>query len=67
MNVRSGTKVHPASFDLIRKLKDYVGLTYEDIAKLCGVTPGRIQQIVLAERERYKNAYDSSSSSTEQV
>lgn len=51
MTVRKGTKVHPATFNLVLRLKDQVGMTYEDIADLLGVTPSRVQQIVLHKRK----------------
>jgi cyanate lyase len=64
MSVRKGTKVHPASFDLVLKLKDRLGLTYEDLSDLLEVTPSRVQQIVLHQRklEGMGNANFSSSS-----
>lgn len=52
MSVRKGTVVHPASFDLVQKLKDEVGMTYEEIAHLTGVTSSRVQQIVLHQRKK---------------
>lgn len=51
MTVRKGTKVHPASFDLVLTLKDTVGFTYEELADILGVTPSRVQQIVLHQRK----------------
>jgi DNA-directed RNA polymerase specialized sigma24 family protein len=51
MGVRKGTKVHPASFDLVLTLKDKVGFTYEELADILGVTPSRVQQIVLHQRK----------------
>lgn len=63
MSVRKGTVVHPASFNLVLKLKDEVGMTYEEIAHLTGVTPSRIQQIVLHQRKRVgENDYSGTSS-----
>lgn len=52
MSVRKGTIVHPASFDLVLKLKDEVGMTYDEISHLTGVTPSRVQQIVLHQRKK---------------
>lgn len=59
MGVRKGTKVHPASFDLVCTLKDEVGFTYDDLANILGVTPSRVQQIVLQQRKarREHSAY----------
>lgn len=54
MGVRKGTKVHPASFDLVCTLKDEVGFTYEDLSNILGVTPSRVQQIVLQQRKARK-------------
>jgi predicted transcriptional regulator len=51
MGVRKGTKVHPSSFDLVLTLKDKVGFTYEELADILGVTPSRVQQIVLHQRK----------------
>lgn len=51
MKVRRGTKVHPASFDLVLTLKDEVGFTYDQLAEILGVTPSRVQQIVLHQRK----------------
>jgi hypothetical protein len=52
MTVRKGTKVHPASFEIVLKLKDRWGFTYEDLSDLLDVTPSRVQQIVLHQRRR---------------
>lgn len=52
MTVRKGTKVHPATFELVLKLKDELGFTYDDLSELTGVSPSRIQQIVLFQRKR---------------
>jgi len=52
MTVRKGTRVHPASFDLVLKLKDHWGFTYEDLSDLLEVTPSRVQQIVLHQRRK---------------
>jgi plasmid maintenance system antidote protein VapI len=54
MTVRKGTKVHPATFDLVCTLKDQVGFTYDDLADILGVTPSRVQQIVLQQRKARK-------------
>lgn len=51
MNVRKGTVVHPAAFDIVLKLKDGWGFTYEDLSHLLNVTPSRVQQIVLHQRK----------------
>jgi hypothetical protein len=51
VGVRKGTKVHPASFDLVLTLKDNVGFTYDELAEILGVTPSRVQQIVLHQRK----------------
>ena len=51
MRVRSGTKVHPASFGIVLRLKDEWGFTYSDLASLLEVTPSRVQQIVLHQRK----------------
>jgi hypothetical protein len=50
--VRKGTIVHPAAFDIVLKLKDGWGFTYEDLSHLLGVTPSRVQQIVLHQRRK---------------
>jgi plasmid maintenance system antidote protein VapI len=62
MGVRKGTKVHPASFDLVCTLKDDVGFTYEELSNILGVTPSRVQQIVLHQRKVRKehSAYSKS-------
>ena len=52
MTVRKGTIVHPAAFDIVLKLKDGWGFTYEDLSHLLGVTPSRVQQIVLHQRRK---------------
>lgn len=62
MGVRKGTKVHPASFDLVLTLKDKVGFTYEELADILGVTPSRVQQIVLHQR-KVKGGTDADASS----
>lgn len=51
MTIRKGTKVHPASFDLVLTLKDEVGFTYDQLSEILGVTPSRVQQIVLHQRK----------------
>jgi len=68
MTVRRGTKVHPAVFPLILKLKDQIGFTYDDLSDLLDVTPSRVQQIVLQERRKVGTYYvdDSSGSYTKQ-
>lgn len=58
MGVRKGTKVHPATFDLVLKLKDKVGFTYDDLADLLEVTPSRVQQIVLHQRRTKRGEVD---------
>ena len=63
MTVRRGTKVHPANFPLILKLKDQVGFTYDDLSELLDVTPSRVQQIVLQERRKVTADVDDSASS----
>jgi antitoxin component HigA of HigAB toxin-antitoxin module len=63
MTVRKGTKVHPATFELVRKLKDNWGLTYEDLSDLLDVTPSRVQQIVLHQRKKGIGHVDISPSS----
>jgi predicted transcriptional regulator len=63
MTVRKGTKVHPASFEIVLKLKDRWGFTYEDLSDLLDVTPSRVQQIVLHQRKRGLDDVDSCSSS----
>jgi len=63
MTVRKGTKVHPASFEIVLKLKDGWGFTYEDLSDLLDVTPSRVQQIVLHQRRRGLDDVDSRSSS----
>jgi hypothetical protein len=63
MTVRKGTKVHPASFEIVLKLKDRWGFTYEDLSDLLDVTPSRVQQIVLHQRKRGLDDVDSRSSS----
>jgi hypothetical protein len=63
MTVRKGTKVHPASFEIVLKLKDRWGFTYEDLSDLLDVTPSRVQQIVLHQRRRGLDDVDSRSSS----
>ena len=63
MTVRKGTKVHPASFEIVLKLKDRWGFTYEDLSDLLDVTPSRVQQIVLHQRKRGIGHVDSRSSS----
>ena len=67
MSVRKGTKVHPASFDLVLKLKDHLGLTYEDLSDLLEVTPSRVQQIVLHQRKLRESGNANFSSSSEQT
>lgn len=62
MTVRRGTKVHPATFPLILKLKDQVGFTYDDLSDLLEVTPSRVQQIVLQERRKVGTVYADNSS-----
>jgi plasmid maintenance system antidote protein VapI len=62
MTVRRGTKVHPANFPLILKLKDQIGFTYDDLSDLLEVTPSRIQQIVLQERRKVTAHVDDSAS-----
>lgn len=62
MTVRKGTKVHPASFEIVLKLKDRWGFTYEDLSDLLDVTPSRVQQIVLHQRKRGLDDVDSRSS-----
>jgi alkylated DNA nucleotide flippase Atl1 len=52
VTVRKGTIVHPAAFDIVLKLKDGWGFTYEDLSHLLGVTPSRVQQIVLHQRRK---------------
>jgi len=52
VTVRKGTIVHPAAFDIVLKLKDGWGFTYEDLSHLLGVTPSRVQQIVLHQRKK---------------
>jgi Mn-dependent DtxR family transcriptional regulator len=52
MTVRKGTKVHPASFEIVLKLKDRWGFTYDDLSDLLDVTPSRVQQIVLHQRKK---------------
>lgn len=68
MTVRRGTKVHPAVFPLILKLKDQIGFTYDDLSDLLEVTPSRVQQIVLQERRKVGNHHvdDSPGSYTKQ-
>jgi hypothetical protein len=56
MGVRKGTKVHPASFDIVLNLKDEVGFTYDQISDILGVTPSRVQQIVLHQRKVREHA-----------
>jgi hypothetical protein len=63
MTVRKGTKVHPASFEIVLKLKDRWGFTYDDLSDLLDVTPSRVQQIVLHQRKRGLDDVDSRSSS----
>jgi len=63
MTVRRGTKVHPANFPLILKLKDQIGFTYDDLSDLLDVTPSRVQQIVLQERRKVTGNVDDSPSS----
>jgi hypothetical protein len=63
MSVRKGTKVHPASFEIVLKLKDRWGFTYEDLSDLLDVTPSRVQQIVLHQRKRGLDDVDSRSGS----
>jgi hypothetical protein len=62
MVVRKGTKVHPAAFELVLKLKDGWGLTYEDLSHLLEVTPSRVQQIVLHQRRKGVEHVDDSAS-----
>jgi len=63
MVVRKGTKVHPASFDIVLKLKDRWGFTYEDLSDLLDVTPSRVQQIVLHQRRKETSNVDIGASS----
>jgi hypothetical protein len=64
MGVRKGTKVHPASFDLVLTLKDDVGFTYEELAEILGVTPSRVQQIVLHQRRMKRGEVDANTGSS---
>ena len=63
MTVRKGTKVHPASFEIVLKLKDCWGFTYEDLSDLLDVSSSRVQQIVLHQRKKGLDDVDSRSSS----
>lgn len=62
--VRKGTKVHPAAFDIVLKLKDHWGWTYDDLSDLLDVTPSRVQQIVLFQRKRDRKQDDNSGPSS---
>jgi len=57
MVVRKGTKVHPATFGLVLRLKDRWGFTYDDLSDLLEVTPSRVQQIVLQQRKQTGEAH----------